>query len=137
MCCIKRLVIHKDALATLPNLNFTGRGRDCAVSDEHVCLRVCLCGLSWTQRTNKQTGYACVCLCVNVWVRSPTLLNLSVPVHTGKEVCVRTFVGQSVCLCVCVCALCFFPYPARPRAVCTCRSWWCPAASTAPAGGRP
>lgn len=31
-----------------------------------------------------------------------------------------------------------FPtHPARPRAVCTCRSWWCPAVSTAPAEGRP
>lgn len=68
-----------------------------------------------------------VCLCVNVWVRSPILLYLSVPVYTGGKVCV----------CVLLSSPPGPPHRARPRAVCTCRSWWCPAVSIAPAEGRP
>lgn len=90
-----------------------------------MCVSVCVCwvgSLGHRGQINKQKKkYACVCLCVSVWVRSPTLLNLSVPVNRGKEECVRVCVHiywtVTLCECVCVyvCVGCFFLSPSSSQ----------------------
>lgn len=94
MCCIKRLVIHKDTLAELPNLPSQREG-ETGLSVTSVCL----CGLSWKQRkqTNKEQK-----------VRVPLCQCLGSITHLAKSqkdvcACVCVKILRTVYMCVCVC----------------------------------
>lgn len=79
---------------------------------------VCLCGLSWTQRTNKQTGK-------KICARVPLCQCLGSIAHLAKSVRACAYWERGVCVCmcahvcrtvcVCVCVVCFSPLPSSSQ----------------------